>query len=77
MIAKKIEIGRRDFVRHSVGLGAGALTLSRLPEATAHSNRQAVGTPLVVTSHSNETGGEAMRQAWEILDGGGTALDAV
>jgi N4-(beta-N-acetylglucosaminyl)-L-asparaginase len=77
MIAKKIEIDRRDFVLHSVGLGAGALTLSRLPEARARSNQQAAGTPLVVTSHSNQTGQEAMRQAWEVLDGGGTALDAV
>ena len=74
---KGSEIDRRKFVLHSVGLGAGALTLSKLPEARSRRNQQAAGTPLVVTSHSNETGGEAMRQAWEILDGGGTAVDAV
>ena len=70
-------IDRREFVLHSVGMGAGALTLSRLAEARAHSSHQTAGTPLVVTSHSNETGQDAMRQAWGILDGGGTALDAV
>ena len=34
-------------------------------------------TPLIITSHTNETGQEAMRQAWDILSSGGSALDAV
>ena len=33
MFGKRIEIGRRDFVRHSVGMGAGVAALGRLPEA--------------------------------------------
>ena len=77
MIGKKIEIGRRDFVRHSVGVGAGVAALGRLPEAVTRPRQRAASTPLVVTSHTNETGQGAMRQAWEILDGGGAALDAV
>ena len=77
MDAKRSELDRREFVRHGMAMGAGALTLGRLPEGRAHGGRQAAGMPLVITSHSNETGQEAMRQAWGILDGGGTALDAV
>lgn len=32
---------------------------------------------MVLTSHDNETGAEAMRQAWAVLADGGSALDAV
>ena len=77
MVGEKIEIGRRDFVRHSVAMGAGVAAMGHLPEAVARTEQSAEGAPLVVTSHSNETGQEAMRQAWGILNGGGTALDAV
>ena len=77
MSGKRIEIGRRDFVRHSVGMGAGVAALGRLPEAVPRPRQSAEGAPLVVTSHTNETGQDAIRQAWEILEGGGTALDAV
>ena len=77
MTGEKIEIGRRDFFRHSVGVGAGVAALGRLPEAVTRPRQLAASTPLVVTSHTNETGEGAMRQAWEILEGGGTALDAV
>ncbi len=77
MIGKKIEIDRRDFVRHSVGMGAGVAALGRLPRMVTGPGQNAATTPLVVTSHSNATGEEAMGQAWGILEGGGTALDAV
>ena len=77
MFGKRMEIGRRDFVRHSVGMGAGVAALGRLPEAMTRRSQSAASTPLVVTSHTNETGQGAMRQAWEILNRGGTALDAV
>ncbi len=77
MTGKGIEIGRRDFVRHSVGMGAGVAALGRLPEAVTRPRQAAASIPLVVTSHTNETGQEAMRQAWGILEGGGAALDAV
>jgi N4-(beta-N-acetylglucosaminyl)-L-asparaginase len=77
MIGKRIGIGRRDFVRQSVAMGAGVAATRHLPEAMARPGQSAEGAPLVVTSHSNETGQEAMRQAWEILEGGGAALDSV
>ena len=77
MSSERSGIDRRDFFRHSVGIGAGAMALGRLPEGLARPRSGAAGTPLIITSHSNETGQEAMRQAWEILNGGGTALDAV
>lgn len=81
MSSERSGIDRRDFFRHSVGVGAGALALGRLPEGVARpegvAGPPAAGTPMIITSHSNETGQEAMRQAWEILNGGGTALDAV
>jgi N4-(beta-N-acetylglucosaminyl)-L-asparaginase len=77
MTEKRLEMDRRDFVRHSVGMGAGVAALGRLPEPTTPPRQSAAGIPLIITSHSNETGQEALRQAWEILDGGGTALDAV
>jgi len=69
---------RRDFVKSSLALGAGAAALGRFPtEAAATRRPAAAGVPLIVTSHHNDTGAEAMRQGWEILTGGGGALDAV
>ena len=77
MDAKRTKLDRREFVRHGMAMGAGTLALGRLPESGARSRHQSAEAPLVVTSHSNETGQEAMRQAWGILNGRGTALDAV
>lgn len=77
MSRKPSAIDRRDFLRHGVGAGAGALALRRLPDGMTRRPVGVHGVPIVITSHSNETGQSAMRQAWEILDGGGTALDAV
>ncbi len=69
---------RRDFLKSSLAVGAGAAALGRFPiEARGATGGSAAGRPLIVTSHSNETGAEAMRQGWDILAGGGTALDAV
>ncbi|MGM0668371.1 MAG: N(4)-(beta-N-acetylglucosaminyl)-L-asparaginase [Gemmatimonadota bacterium] len=68
---------RRDFIRNSLALGAGAAAFGSLPELASARPRVRLGTPIIVTSHSNETGQEAMRQSWEILSGGGSALDAV
>lgn len=68
---------RRDFIRNSLALGAGAAALGSLPEFAAARLSGRAGTPLIMTSHSNATGQEAMRQGWEILSSGGTALDAV
>ena len=69
-------ISRRGFLHHGLGLGAGALLLPRVPRGIPRPPRRAGG-PLIITSHSNETGQQAMREAWEILSNGGSALDAV
>jgi len=66
---------RRDFLKSGLAFGAGAAALGRFPDLAAAG--PAAGAPLVITSHDNETGAEAMRQAWRILSGGGSALDAV
>lgn len=68
---------RRDFIRTSLAAGAGAAFLGSAPEALAARASGALAGPLIITSHTNETGQNAMREAWEILSGGGTALDAV
>lgn len=70
-------IHRRDFIRSGIALGAGAAAAGSLPELAGARVPTPVGTPLIITSHGNETGQEAMRQAWEILSEGGSALDAV
>lgn len=71
------KVHRRDFIRNSIALGAGAAAMGRFPELASAQPRGAAGVPLIITSHTNETGQEAMRQAWEILSGGGGAMDAV
>ena len=63
--------------RLSIGRGAGALAVGRLPADLGGRARGAHGVPLIITSHTNETGQNAMREAWKILDAGGSALDAV
>ena len=68
-------ISRRTFMHRSAGIGAGAVALGRLPSIPQPQAR--AGTPLVITSHTNEAGREAMEAAWGILGSGGSALDAV
>jgi N4-(beta-N-acetylglucosaminyl)-L-asparaginase len=70
-------LDRRDFLRSSLALGAGAAALGAFPEVAAAAPGRRLGGPLVITSHDNATGQEAMRQAWSLLAAGGTALDAV
>lgn len=70
-------VERRDFLKQSVVLGAGALVWRRGPEALLAAPVRQATTPIVITSHTNDTGRDAMEQAWQILSGGGRALDAV
>lgn len=72
-MSRATPLPRRDFLRSSVALGAGAAALGRVPDLAPE--RRAG--PVVLTSHANATGAEAMRQAWGILGPGGSALDAV
>jgi len=74
-------LDRRDFLNRSLGVSAGAVLAASLP-ASARVPRSlggtvAASTPLIITSHSNDTGRAAMDAAWEILSGDGSALDAV
>lgn len=70
-------VSRRGFFHRTVGAGAGAFVLGRLPEGRHLRGGTAAGAPLIITSHSNETGRSAMVTGWEILQAGGSALDAV
>ncbi len=73
-------LDRRDFIVRGMVAGAGVAVLGpgRASALSAPVTRAgAAGFPLVVTSHTNETGQEAMRQAWQILADGGLAMDAV
>lgn len=76
------EINRRGFVQTGLSLGAGAV-LGSFPRGAMASIRSVGGSrpdasvPMIMTSHSNEAGRNGMVAGWDILDGGGSALDAV
>ncbi len=73
-------ITRRLFFQQSFLAGAGALLWQRMnPFASSGSGsrRARASTPMIITSHTNETGQKAMEIGWEILSEGGSALDAV
>jgi N4-(beta-N-acetylglucosaminyl)-L-asparaginase len=71
------QLSRRSFVHSSLGAGMGALALGRMPDRLLAVPRQSAGPPMIITSHDNETGQNALRESWEILSAGGSALDAV
>ena len=79
------EMNRRGFVQRGLSLSAGAAMLGALPRDAMASVRSAGSpasdrgriTPMIMTSHSNDAGRDAMVAAWDILSGGGAALDAV
>jgi N4-(beta-N-acetylglucosaminyl)-L-asparaginase len=77
-------ITRRGFCHQSFGFGLGVFLWQTLrPFWSPNGRRHTIGsartgtTPLIITSHRNETGRRAMETAWEILTNGGSALDAV
>jgi N4-(beta-N-acetylglucosaminyl)-L-asparaginase len=67
---------RRKFFYKTAGLSAGALLV---PSLSSFSYRAGVTgiTPLIITSHTNNTGQNAMEAGWEIISKGGSAADAV
>jgi N4-(beta-N-acetylglucosaminyl)-L-asparaginase len=75
------QVTRRRFFQQGIGLGLGALAAPNLLPFLRRDGRPRTGAgaavPLIVTSHDNETGHKALEAAWEILAGGGPALDAV
>ncbi len=70
-------ITRRLFFQRSALAGIGAVLWQRLNPFSGPALVQRGSAPLIITSHSNETGQRAVAAAWEILAGGGSALDAV
>ncbi len=70
-------IDRRGFIRHSALAGAGAVALGRMPQLPDARLRVAADIPIVVTSHTNQTGHNAMVAAWDVLTSGGSPMDAV
>jgi N4-(beta-N-acetylglucosaminyl)-L-asparaginase len=72
----KKTISRRNFMGETIGLGAGALILPTFTKFDFQIKTR--GTiPMIITSHTNETGKNAMESGWEILKNGGSAVDAV
>ncbi|MEA1896064.1 MAG: N(4)-(beta-N-acetylglucosaminyl)-L-asparaginase [Bacteroidota bacterium] len=67
-------ISRRNFFNKTVSLSTGALLLKYMPAFGAQKKGIM---PMIVTSHANKTGQNAMEAGWKILAGGGTALDAI
>ena len=71
------DLSRRNFFNRSFGLAAGGVFLPALRLPGVRRAASGATTPLIVTSHSNETGQRAMEAGWEILADGGRAVDAV
>lgn len=80
------EMNRRGFVQTGLSLGAGAAVLGSFPRGAMASVRSDGGSlrtsdgriaPMIMTSHSNDAGRAGMAAGWDILSGGGHALDAV
>ncbi|MFW6129341.1 MAG: N(4)-(beta-N-acetylglucosaminyl)-L-asparaginase [Candidatus Aminicenantaceae bacterium] len=61
-------------MNQSFGLGAGAFLLNKIPKYQTGKDTKI---PLLVTSHTNETGKKAVQKGMEILNSGGLALDSV
>jgi N4-(beta-N-acetylglucosaminyl)-L-asparaginase len=69
-------ISRRNFFFKSIGAGAGAFIFPNVSGNPIQKIPKGI-TPLIITSHTNETGRNAMEAGWEILKAGGNAVDAV
>jgi N4-(beta-N-acetylglucosaminyl)-L-asparaginase len=69
-------ITRRKFVVSTIGAGTGALVFSNVSGMTIQKSNKEIR-PIIVTSHTNETGKNAVEAGWEILKAGGSAVDAV
>jgi N4-(beta-N-acetylglucosaminyl)-L-asparaginase len=68
------KISRRSFFNKTLGLGTGVLIFKTFP--TFGFTQKGI-IPMIITSHTNQTGQNAMEAGWEILFNGGSAIDAV
>ena len=72
----KKDISRRNFVNRTIGAGAGAMIIP-VVAGFGMQSKNILNRPLIITSHTNETGRQAMEAGWEMLKNGGSAVDAV
>jgi N4-(beta-N-acetylglucosaminyl)-L-asparaginase len=72
----KNSISRRNFFFKTIGAGTGAFIFPSLMASPFQKTGKGM-TPLIITSHTNETGRNAVEAGWEILKAGGNAVDAV
>ncbi len=72
----KNSISRRNFFYKTFGAGTGAFIFPSLLGNTFQKTGKGIK-PLIITSHTNETGQNAIEAGWEILKAGGSAVDAV
>jgi N4-(beta-N-acetylglucosaminyl)-L-asparaginase len=72
----KNKITRRDFFDRTIGISAGVLILPSINGLSLQEKAKGLK-PVIITSHTNETGQMAMEAGWEILKSGGSAVDAV
>ncbi len=77
-----MSLPRRQFLKGTAAASAGALVAGGLTPSRASGEppaRRAASatTPIIITSHENQTGQNAVEEAWSILADGGMALDAV
>ncbi|MBG0859483.1 MAG: N(4)-(beta-N-acetylglucosaminyl)-L-asparaginase [Bacteroidales bacterium] len=70
-------ISRRNFLIKTTGAGASALAVPLLSGFAFQDKAKPGIKPVIITSHTNETGQKAMETGWEILRTGGSAVDAV
>ncbi|MCG8469851.1 MAG: N(4)-(beta-N-acetylglucosaminyl)-L-asparaginase, partial [Gemmatimonadetes bacterium] len=77
------EMNRRGFIGRGLSMGAAAAFVGKVPQGLAATSpaeaapRSRATIPMAICAHSNDTGQMAMRRAWAILSGGGSAMDAV
>lgn len=67
---------RRGFFERSLGAGAGVFLFPALKGSFFQKSTKGI-IPLIITSHTNLTGRQAVEAGWEILKSGGNAVDAV
>jgi N4-(beta-N-acetylglucosaminyl)-L-asparaginase len=70
-------ISRRNFFFKTIGAGTGAFVLKSLSGLALQNKVKGVIAPFIITSHTNQTGQNAVESGWEILRNGGSAVDAV
>lgn len=71
----KTSITRRNFFIKTAGVSAGTLFLPGA-HGSMFQDKPTGSVPVIITSHFNETGQNAVEAGWQILQSGGSAVDA-